>query len=91
MQPDVRRLLRQVAIPVIWLDAPADELWQRCAQQPVDRPLGRDENQFRQLYEERKKHYTEAGIHILAAGKTIDQIAEEVVQRLRDDHILKEK
>jgi len=91
VQPGVRKLLAQVEIPVIWLDAPADELWVRCAQQGADRPLAREQNQFRQLYEERRKHYTEAGIHIETTGKTIEQIAQEVVQRLRMNHVLKEK
>jgi shikimate kinase len=91
VQPEVRELLAKAEIPIVWLDAPADELWQRCVRQSLERPLAKDQNQFRQLYEVRRKHYTEAGIHIDTSGKEVDRIAEEVVRRLRLRHLLKEK
>jgi shikimate kinase len=46
------------------------------------RPLFRDENQFRQLYEARRNGYMEADLRVDTAGKTVDEIVTEVLSRL---------
>jgi shikimate kinase len=91
VQPAIRQMLAQEEIAVVWLDAPPEELWQRCVQQQLERPLAADRNQFQQLYEERRKHYTEAGIHVDTRGKDIDQVAEEVIRHLSVGPSFKEK
>ena len=90
-QPQVRLLLARAGVATVWLDAPHEELWQRCTRESLDRPLARDQNQFRQLYEERRKHYTEAAIQVDTSGKDVAAIAEEIIGRLALNRHLKEK
>lgn len=91
VQPVIRELLSQAEVEVVWLDAPVEELWQRCSQDRTVRPLARDLNQFRQLYEQRRKHYTEAGLHLDTSGKEVQRIAKELIERLRLNSDPKEK
>jgi shikimate kinase/3-dehydroquinate synthase len=53
----IRDGLRERALTVL-LDVDVDEAWRRVA--GSDRPLARDEDEFRQLYEERRGLYDEA-------------------------------
>jgi shikimate kinase len=82
VQPDIRQVLADAKLPVVWLDAPPEALSERCSSEPSQRPLARDLNQFRQLYEERRRHYTEAALHIDTSGKEVQTIAEELIKRL---------
>jgi shikimate kinase len=91
VQPAIRQMLAREEVAVVWLDAPPQELWKRCVQQGLERPLAADRNQFQQLYEERRKHYTKAGIHVDTRGKDIDQVAEEVLRHLGLSPAFKEK
>jgi len=75
-------LLRDSKQPTVFLDADLQELRKRCAAQMGTRPLFRDENQFRQLYEARRSGYMEAGLRIDTAGKTVNEIVNEVLSRL---------
>lgn len=75
-------LLRDSKQPTVFLDANLPELRKRCAAQMGTRPLFRDENQFRQLYEARRSGYMEAGLRIDTAGKTVNEIVNEVLSRL---------
>lgn len=82
-----RVLLRRSAVPVVWLDAPVDELEARCRRQDVDRPLARDPYQFRQLYKARQKGYREANVRVNTSRKSVAQVAAEVHARLRDSKL----
>ena len=75
-------LLRQVGWPVVFLDASLEELRRRCALQDSERPLFRDEHQFRRLYEVRRPYYKEADFRIETAGLTEEETAAEVARRL---------
>jgi shikimate kinase len=75
-------LLRGSAHPTIFLDAAPEELRNRCAREGDTRPLFRDENQFRQLYEARRSGYMEADLRVETGGKSIDTIVNEVISRL---------
>ena len=55
-QPQNAALLRENGAVLIWLHCPVEELLLRCAQ-ITDRPLFRDEESFRRLYEERLPTY----------------------------------
>jgi shikimate kinase len=90
IQPEIRQALSDAEVAVVWLDAPLEELWQRCSRDGTERPLASDLNQFRQLYEARRKHYTEAALHIDTGGKEVEQIAEELIERLVRNGYLKE-
>jgi shikimate kinase len=79
-------LLEASGLPTVFLDAPVDELWQRCCDQAiaagVDRPLLRSQEQFRQLHETRRTSYTRASVTIQTGGRTVEQIAAEIAQAL---------
>jgi len=78
----IRALLRERHVPAIWLDAPAEELFRRCEQPEVIRPLRRDPEQFTKLYEQRLSSYRQADLHVITKGKEISAIAEEITVRL---------
>jgi len=78
----IRALLRERYVPAVWLDAPAEELFRRCDQPEVVRPLRRDPEQFTKLYEQRLSSYRQADLHVITKGKEISAIAEEIVMRL---------
>ncbi|MBZ5630799.1 MAG: shikimate kinase, partial [Acidobacteriia bacterium] len=61
------------------LDASVEELRRRCAGAEVERPLFRDENQFRQLYEARRGGYMAADWRVETGGKTPEQVVEELL------------
>lgn len=78
----IRALLRERHVSAIWLDAPAEELFRRCDQPEVVRPLRRDREQFTNLYEQRLSSYRQADLHVITKGKEISAIAEEITVRL---------
>ena len=78
----IRELLRQRKVPTVWLDAPAQELFRRCEQPGVVRPLRHDSEQFAKLYEQRLSSYRQADLHVITKGKEISAIAEEISVRL---------
>jgi len=78
----VRELLRDKRVPAVWLDAPAEELFRRCEQPEVVRPLRQDSQQFAKLYEQRLSSYRQADLHVITKGKEISAIAEEIALRL---------
>jgi len=79
-------LLRASGLPVVFLDAPVGELWQRCRTQAhaagAERPLLKSEEEFRQLYNTRRPHYSQASRKIETGGRTVDAIAREIADAL---------
>ena len=79
-------LLKAAGVPTVFLDAPVEELWQRCRQQAgeagPERPLLQNVKQFRRLYEIRRKHYLRAALRIETGGRSIAAIAAEIAQTL---------
>lgn len=77
------RLIEAASLPTVFLDAEAEELWRRCqAQAAMERPLLGSVESFRQLYEARRPHYLKARFRQETGGKTVKQIAADVVQAL---------
>lgn len=77
------KLIEAASVPTVFLDARVDELWRRCGQQTgMERPLLGSVESFRQLYEARRPHYLKARFRQETGGKTVKQIAEDVVQAL---------
>ena len=80
-------LLRLSGVPTVFLDAAPDELWQRCsfqaAEAGTERPLLRSPEQFRKLYEARRPAYAKASISIQTGNRSVDEIATEIVKKLR--------
>ena len=76
------RLLAQGGFLTIFLDAPIEELFRRCQQEPVERPLRRDLQQFRELNEQRRPSYLKAALRIETSGKDIEMVAAEAARCL---------
>ena len=71
---------------VLWLQAPADVLWERARRAPQGtRPLAEDEAAFRALLSEREALYREvAGAAVLNdGGRALDEVVEEVAAVIR--------
>jgi shikimate kinase len=77
-----QQLLRENEIPAVFLDAPAEELFRRCHQPGVDRPLLSDRDGFSALYERRRPAYMNAAFSIQTAGREIASIVDEIMARL---------
>ncbi|MGE5052697.1 MAG: shikimate kinase [Acidobacteriota bacterium] len=79
-------LLKSSGVPIIFLDAPVEELWERCCRQAneaaAERPLLRSLEQFRELHEQRRANYSEASLTIETGGRTVDEIADEIAAKL---------
>lgn len=82
-QEEVAPLLAESGGVTVFLDAPADELWRRCGSDVVDRPLRREEAEFRRLYEARRPRYLQASVRVETGGRAIEQIVSEIADRLR--------
>jgi shikimate kinase len=81
-QPANVALIRDTKLPVIFLDAPVEELMNRCRPQAGQRPLFQDENQFRQLYEQRRSAYMKADLCVDTCGRNVSEVASEVASLL---------
>jgi len=79
-------LLKAAGVPAVFLDAPVEELWQRCRRQTgeagTERPLLKSAEQFRRLYGVRRRDYLLAALRIETGGRSIAAIAAEIAQRL---------
>ncbi len=83
MQPQNRALLHAHGCLTVWLDAPFELCWQRIAASPEARPLARDVESARRLYDERRALYGLAELHLQCdEQKTPDELAEEILQAL---------
>jgi shikimate kinase len=82
VQPENAALLAQTHAPIVFLDAPADELFRRCQQEQVERPLLQDRERFRQLYEARRPGYMTGTVRVETTGKSVDAVAAEVARHL---------
>ena len=71
-----------VGVELHYLDAPLEELYQRCDQPGIVRPLRTSLEEFRQLHEKRRSSYEKALLRISTAGKNIAAIVEEIISGL---------
>ena len=82
VQAENAALLAQTQSPIVFLDAPVDELFRRCQQENVERPLQQDQKRFHQLYEARRPLYMVGTVRVETAGKNVDAVAVEVARLL---------
>lgn len=75
-------LLEEAGFPAVFLDAPVEELFRRCQEQPLNRPLRRNMEEFRKLYEARRPCYLKAALRIETGGKDVERVATEAIHRL---------
>jgi shikimate kinase len=82
VQADNFALIARAGVASVFLDAPVKELWLRCQSGDNSRPLRKDQNQFRQLYEARRPLYMKAGLCVDTSGKDVETVAREIAARL---------
>ena len=74
-QPGCPEFLRAAAVPVLWLDSPAEVLLSRCMTM-TGRPLFRDEESFLALYAQRLPSYQSADFRVDSAADPAQVVAE---------------
>jgi shikimate kinase len=78
--------LKAAKVPTVFLDAAAEELWERCEKQArqrgANRPLLSSQQRFSALHKSRCKGYLEASIRIDTGGKKVEAISIEIAQAL---------
>ncbi len=94
-QKENARLIEAGAVPTVFLDAAVEELWRRCRhqaeQEGIERPLRGSHERFGELYEGRRRHYLKASFRQETGGKTIQEIAAEVIEALGLDRRRKKR
>ena len=85
-QAEIAALLSKSGTMTVFLDASPDELWRRCGTDVVERPLRREEVEFRRLYELRRPRYLQATIRVETSGRAIAEIVHEIASLLKLDH-----
>jgi shikimate kinase len=78
VQPDNAALIEGAQVRSVFLDAPVEELLRRCEDEGTERPLWQGPEQFRELYEKRRRSYMKADARIETGGKDVDTVAAEV-------------
>ena len=86
VQKENAALLKRSGVPTVFLDAPVEDLWERCCAQAsetgVGRPLLRSREQFRKLYDTRSRSYSTATLKIQTGSRAVEAIAAEIADRL---------
>jgi shikimate kinase len=80
-QDSNREILR--GWPSVFLQAPVDELWRRCTEDPAIRPLRQDREQFARLYQQRLPCYRQAQLMVETSGKDPASICAEIESALQ--------
>lgn len=83
VEPEIVAQIEESRAMVIFLDAAVDDLLRRCEQESVVRPLRRDPEQFRRLYETRRPHYLRAAMQIETGGKDVEAVSREIASKLK--------
>jgi shikimate kinase len=86
VQRENAALLKRSGVSTVFLDAPVEDLWERCSAQAreagVERPLLRSQQQFRKLHEARSRGYSKASLKIQTSSRTVETIAAEIADLL---------
>lgn len=67
----------------VWLRIPLQLAKIRC-ENSQDRPLARNLEQWKSLFQVREMHYSQADVQVQVEWKSPDQIASEIQERLKD-------
>jgi shikimate kinase len=71
---------------VLWLDAPFELCWQRIESESGSRPLSRDFDNARELYDRRRAVYDQAALRIeVSEDKSTAMIASEIIEALQQE------
>jgi shikimate kinase len=80
---DNRAFVNQHQAFTVWLDAPFELCWKRIAGESNSRPLARNVEDARRLYDERRKFYDQAMLRIeVSEDKSADTVTAEIVKAL---------
>ena len=87
VQPENAELIREKQAWTVFLEAPVEEMLQRCGVEDIadpdnSRPLAADRLAFRDLYERRLPHYRRAHLTIETINKSIPEVAQEIADKL---------
>lgn len=82
LQEENASLLTGYGAPQVFLDAPFDVLCERCRETAAARPLFRQEEHARRLYEARRPYYLKAPFRVETASRSIEQTAAEIAEAL---------
>jgi shikimate kinase len=86
VQRENAALLEASGMSTVFLDAPVEELWQRCRTQAMEngteRPLQQSMEKFRKLYATRRKSYSKASLSVQTGSRTVETIAAEIAKAL---------
>jgi shikimate kinase len=86
VQDSIANLIESAGIRTVFLDAGVEQLLARCEaelkRQGAKRPLLENRENFRRLYEARRPFYLKAAWRKETEGKTVEQIAFELIQDL---------
>jgi shikimate kinase len=86
VQKENAALLKACGVPTVFLDAPVEELWQRCRTQAnatgAERPLLQNREQFGKLHATRHKSYSKAFLKVQTSGRAVETIAAEITKKL---------
>ncbi|HKZ79273.1 MAG TPA: shikimate kinase [Pyrinomonadaceae bacterium] len=78
-----RKLITQHDATTIWLDATFETCWRRILAAGNERPMARNEEQARFLYDQRRPQYALAQLHIPIAGEeAAADVAAEILSML---------
>jgi shikimate kinase len=88
VQAENAELIQNSGVTTVFLDASAEVLWQRCIEDPQERPLRQSFEQFAELYRQRHPHYLRAACRIDSSNKSTEQIAGELAVKLRSGQIV---
>jgi shikimate kinase len=85
-QKENAALLRGSGVSTVFLDAPVEDLWQRCCAEAGEtgreRPLLGSVAEFRDLYQVRRNAYSQALLRIQTGNRTVETIAAEIAETL---------
>ncbi len=70
---------------VVWLDVSLDEVLKRCKIDNKRPLLQKPYEELKEMYNQRKKVYSMADIHINTEGKSPEDIAFEILERINGD------
>jgi shikimate kinase len=87
VQPANAAALEAAGVPIVFLDADVEDLWERCEKQATDRgasgrPLLRDWKRFSALNRSRRKAYMAASMNVDTTGKKIETVSKEIAKAL---------
>jgi shikimate kinase len=86
-QPENRELL--LAWPSVFLETPLDELWKRCIEDKIERPLRKDPAEFARLYKSRLPFYRQATVTVVTSGKDPVSLCTEIERTFQFRGVIK--